>query len=61
MFASLGYTHEEFEMSMSYVADSKIDLDAIHTGTVPLSEIGEAFSDLSGGASGELKILVDPR
>ena len=61
VFASLGYTHEEFEMSMSYVADGKIDLDAIHTGTVPLDEIGKAFSDLSSGVSGELKILVDPR
>ena len=61
VFASLGYTHEEFEMSMSYVAESKIDLDAIHTGTVSLENIGKAFSDLSSGVSGELKILVDPR
>ena len=61
VFASLGYTHEEFEMSMSYVADSKINLDAIHTGTVSLENIGKAFSDLSSGVSGELKILVDPR
>ena len=59
--ASLGYTHEEFEMSMSYVADSKINLDAIHTGTVSLEDIDKAFSDLSSGTSGELKILVDPR
>ncbi|MDG2352481.1 MAG: alcohol dehydrogenase catalytic domain-containing protein [Acidimicrobiales bacterium] len=59
--ASLGYTHEEFEMSMSYVAESKINLEAIHTGTVPLGDIGKAFTDLSSGTSGELKILVDPR
>ena len=48
-------------MSMSYVADSKINLDAIHTGTVSLEDIDKAFSDLSSGTSGELKILVDPR
>jgi (R,R)-butanediol dehydrogenase/meso-butanediol dehydrogenase/diacetyl reductase len=59
--ASLGYTHEEFEMSMSYVAESKINLEAIHTGTVPLGDIGKAFTDLSSGTSGELKILVDTR
>ena len=59
--ASLGYTHEEFEMAMSYVANSEINLDAIHTGTVPLKDIDKAFSDLSSGTSGELKILVDPR
>ncbi len=59
--ASLGYTHEEFEMSMSYVADSKINLNAIHTGTVSLEDIGKAFADLSSSPSGELKILVDPR
>ena len=48
-------------MSMSYVAESKINLEAIHTGTVPLSDIGKAFTDLSSGTSEELKILIDPR
>ena len=61
VFASLGYTHEEFEMSMSYVADGKVDLDAIHTGSIPLTEIQQAFSELSSGTSEQLKILVDPR
>ena len=61
VFASLGYKHEEFEMSMSYVADGKVDLDAIHTGSIPLTEIEQAFSELSSGTSGQLKVLVDPR
>ena len=61
VFASLGYKHEEFEMSMSYVADGKVDLDVIHTGSIPLTEIEQAFSELSSGTSGQLKVLVDPR
>lgn len=61
VFASLGYTHEEFEMSMSYVADGRVDLDAIHTGSFPLNDIEEAFSELSSGVSEQLKVLIDPR
>ena len=35
--AALGYTHEEFEMTMGYVVDGRIDLDVLHSGTVDLS------------------------
>ena len=61
VFSSLGYTHEEFAMSMSYVSEGKIDLGVIHTKTVELEKLEETFVDLSSGNSDDLKVLVDPR
>lgn len=59
--ASLGYTHEEFEMAMGYVADGRVDLDALHSGTVSLGELGSTLADLASGTSQHTKVLVDPR
>lgn len=58
---ALGYTHEEFAMAMSYVADGRVDLDSLHSGTIALDQIGDALADLGSGRSLETKILVDPR
>ena len=58
--AALGYTHEEFEMTMGYVSDGRIDLDALHSGTVALSEIADTFVELAGGQSEHTKVLVRP-
>jgi (R,R)-butanediol dehydrogenase / meso-butanediol dehydrogenase / diacetyl reductase len=59
--AALGYSHEEFEMAMGYVADGRVDLDALHSGTVSLAELGDALADLASGSSTHTKVLVDPR
>ena len=59
--AALGYTHEEFDMVMSYVADGRVDLDALHSGTISLDDLGPMLADLSGGTSQHNKVLVDPR
>ncbi len=59
--AALGYTHEEFEMAMGYVADGRVDLDALHSGTVSLAELGATLADLASGSSQHTKVLVDPR
>ena len=59
--AALGYTHEEFAMAMGYVADGRVDLDALHSSTVSLTELDAALADLASGHSTQTKILVDPR
>ena len=58
--AALGYTHEEFEMTMGYVADGRIDLDVLHSGTVDLIDIAEVFTELSSGVTEHTKVLVRP-
>ncbi len=59
--AALGYTHEEFEMAMGYVADGRVDLDALHTATVGLDKLEEVLIDLGSGSSTQTKVLIDPR
>ncbi len=58
--AALGYTHEEFEMTMGYVADGRIDLDVLHSGTVDLADIAGIFDELSSGLTDHTKVLVKP-
>lgn len=58
--AALGYTHEEFEMAMGYVADGRVDLDALHSGTVALADLQATFTELASGTSAHTKILVRP-
>ncbi|MGI9623703.1 MAG: zinc-dependent alcohol dehydrogenase [Acidimicrobiales bacterium] len=58
--AALGYSHEEFEMCMGFVADGRLDLDSLHTGTVSLAELGGALADLGSGETSHTKILVNP-
>lgn len=57
--AALAYTHEEFAMAMAMIADGRVDVDAMHTGTVGLSGLHAALEGLASG-SGEMKVLVDP-
>jgi (R,R)-butanediol dehydrogenase / meso-butanediol dehydrogenase / diacetyl reductase len=59
--AALGFSHEEFAMVMGYVADGRVDLDALHSGTISLAGLGAALADLGSGSSQHTKILVDPR
>jgi len=57
--ASLGYQREEFAMTQALVRDGRLELDALHTATVPLDELAGAFDRLDRDP-GEVKILVDP-
>ena len=58
--AALGYTHEEFDMVMHYVADGRVDLDALHSGTIGLEDIDATLRDLGSGQSPHTKVLVRP-
>ena len=58
--AALGYTHEEFDMVMQYVADGRVDLDSLHSGTIGLEDIHDTLADLASGESTHTKVLVRP-
>ncbi len=55
----LGYTPEEFAASLQAIADERVDLSALLTGTVTIDDIPTAFTDL-GNPELHAKILVQP-
>jgi (R,R)-butanediol dehydrogenase / meso-butanediol dehydrogenase / diacetyl reductase len=60
MTSSIAYLHEDFEICKALVADGRILTDPLHTSTVALSELDQAFNRLADHPA-EVKILVDPR
>ena len=60
LVSSLGYLREEFSIAQDLAKDGRLDLGALHTSTVGLDGIGDAFARLAEAPS-EVKILVDPR
>jgi (R,R)-butanediol dehydrogenase/meso-butanediol dehydrogenase/diacetyl reductase len=59
LVTSLGYTREEFEISQALVKDGRLQLRPLHSDTVSLTELPEAFARLST-TSDDVKILVKP-
>lgn len=59
--SALAYTRDEFEMSMSMIADGRFRTEPMHTSTVGLGGLDAALADLASGASVQTKVLVDPR
>lgn len=59
LVTSLGYAREEFELSQALVTDGRLRLRPLHSDTVTLSGLGEAFARLSGTTE-DIKILVHP-
>ena len=60
LVASLGYLREEFDVAQNLVSDGRLQLGPLHTSTVSLNDIDDAFARLAT-APEEVKILVDPR
>lgn len=60
LVASLGQLHDEFGTAMQLVADGRLALEPLHTGTVALEDIDRGFRDLLAGGD-QVKILVAPR
>jgi threonine dehydrogenase-like Zn-dependent dehydrogenase len=56
----LGYSAEEFAASLHHIAEGKIDVAPLITGTVGLDGVKQAFSDLANPER-HAKIMVDPR
>lgn len=57
---SIAYLHEEFDLAQSLVVDGRINAAALHTSTVALEDMQDAFVRLSENPT-EVKILVNPR
>ena len=55
----LGYTGEEFAESLRFLAEGKIDANALITGTVGLDGVAGAFADLANPEH-HAKVMVDP-
>jgi (R,R)-butanediol dehydrogenase/meso-butanediol dehydrogenase/diacetyl reductase len=47
-------------MAMGMMADGRVSVDALHTGTVGLADLDSALADLASGTSEQTKVLVDP-
>jgi (R,R)-butanediol dehydrogenase / meso-butanediol dehydrogenase / diacetyl reductase len=60
LVTSLGYQREEFALAQALVLDGRLKLQPLHTATVGLDKLGNAFETLSRSPA-EVKILVDPR
>lgn len=58
--SSLAYTHDDFERAMGMIADGRVVLEPLHTSTIGLDELDGALADLAAGATGAIKVLVDP-
>jgi 2-desacetyl-2-hydroxyethyl bacteriochlorophyllide A dehydrogenase len=58
--ASLGYTHEEFEITQELASDGRLRLAPLVTDTVGLDGLEDALGQLMK-PSGQVKIVVDPR
>ena len=55
----LGYTPEEFAMTLHRLSEGVIDVSGLVTGTVGLDEVADAFTAL-GDPEAHVKILVQP-
>lgn len=58
---SLAYTHSDFLGAMTLVAQGRIDVASLHTGTIGLDQLEPMFDELDSGHSTHTKVLVDPR
>jgi threonine dehydrogenase-like Zn-dependent dehydrogenase len=56
----LGYTPLEFRDTLHMIADGKVDVTPLVTGTVGLNGVAAAF-DALGDPEAHAKILIDPR
>jgi (R,R)-butanediol dehydrogenase/meso-butanediol dehydrogenase/diacetyl reductase len=58
--SSIAYLHEEFEIARALVEDGRLRVADLHTSTVGLDGMADAFTRLAEHPT-EVKILVDPR
>nr|WP_296775991.1 zinc-binding dehydrogenase [Rhodococcus sp. (in: high G+C Gram-positive bacteria)] len=61
VIGSLAYSHEDFFGSMTAIAEKRIDVLSLHTGTIGLDQLTAMFVELDSGTSTHAKVLVDPR
>ena len=58
---SIAYQRRDFVVAMEYIAQGRIDVLPLHTGTVSLDDLDRVMREMADGASAHVKALVDPR
>ena len=58
--SSIASLREEFFMAQALVADGRVVVEPLHTSTVSLTDMGDAFASLARNPE-QVKVLVDPR
>ena len=58
--SSIAYLNEDFKIAQDLVVDGRIQTETLHTKTVGLQGMQEAFIELASKPA-QVKILVDPR
>lgn len=61
VIGSLAYSHEDFKGAMTLIAEGRVDVKSLHTGTIGLGGLVDMFNELDSGTSRHAKVLVDPR
>lgn len=61
VIGSLAYSHEDFAGAMTLIAEGRIDVKSLHTGTIGLDDLVDMFVELDSGSSRHAKVLVDPK
>ncbi|WP_240723134.1 zinc-binding dehydrogenase [Haloactinopolyspora alba] len=60
VIGSLAYNHEDFLGTIRAIVGRKLDVTALHTGTVDLSSLRDLLEELDSGQSTHAKVLVRP-
>lgn len=53
----MAYFPEEFDTAIDYIAEKRIDVEKLVTGTAELTGLGDAFERLSSGNSNDIKMI----
>jgi (R,R)-butanediol dehydrogenase / meso-butanediol dehydrogenase / diacetyl reductase len=57
---SLVYTEEDFAEALGHIAAGRIPCDQLITTVAPLDQAADWFADLTGGATDQVKVLLQP-
>ncbi|MEZ4566636.1 MAG: hypothetical protein R2860_06600 [Desulfobacterales bacterium] len=53
----MAYLPEEFDMAIDYIAQKRVDVEKLVTGTTDLTGLGDAFERLASENSKDIKII----
>jgi len=58
---TFGYTIEDFELAMDFIARKVLNVGKYISRTIGLEEVQQAFETLHSGTSGDVKIIIRPK
>ena len=60
VIGSICYTHDDFAGAMQGIADGRLDVEPLHTGSFGLASLQTMFEELESGHSEHAKVLISP-